>query len=92
MATTMFTSAVDPAAVAALAAEVSGPVLLRDDPRWAAEIAGFNPVVVRDPEVVVGATDAADVAAAVRWAVAQGMPVGVLATGTVGPRRPRAGC
>jgi len=60
---------------------VAGPVLLPHDEGFAAECAGFNLLVVHDPAVVVGATSAADVRAAVRFAVANGLPVAVLATG-----------
>jgi len=68
-------------AFSALAATVSGPVLRRGDDGLAAEVAGQNTTVVHDPDVVVGAVDEADVAAAVRFAIAAGLPVRVLATG-----------
>ena len=64
-----------------LALQVAGPVLTGDDPRTAAEVAGFNTTHTPRPAVVVGATCAADVAAAVRWATAQGRPVAVQSTG-----------
>lgn len=67
--------------IADLAREVAGPVLTRGDAGFAEEIAGFNPLAARSPEIVVGAACAADVAAAVRWAAERGMPVGVQATG-----------
>jgi FAD/FMN-containing dehydrogenase len=47
----------------------------------AAETAGFNTAAERRPAVVVGAASAEDVAAAVRFAAAHDLPVGVLATG-----------
>ncbi|MHA6785804.1 FAD-binding oxidoreductase [Pseudonocardia saturnea] len=64
-----------------LALQVAGPVLTGDDPRTAAEVAGFNTTHTPRPAVVVGATCAADVAAAVRWATAQGRTVAVQSTG-----------
>lgn len=67
--------------VAALTAAVTGPVLLPADPGWANELVGFNLAVSHDPDVVVGATCAADVRAAVDWARGRGLPVAVLATG-----------
>lgn len=65
----------------ALRTAVAGPVLFRGDPRVDTELAGFNTAVTHRPCVVVGATSAADVAAAVRFAAARGSAVGVHATG-----------
>lgn len=65
----------------ALAAAVAGPVLVGDDPRAADEITTFNLAVTHRPAVVVGATCAADVAAAVRWAAERGLSVAVQSTG-----------
>jgi FAD/FMN-containing dehydrogenase len=64
-----------------LARRVAGPVLAGDDPRAAAEVATFNLAFTHRPAVVVGATCAEDVAAAVSWAVANGLPVAAQATG-----------
>jgi FAD/FMN-containing dehydrogenase len=61
--------------------EVTGPVLAGADPRVAAEVAGFNTTHTPRPAAVVGAASAADVAAAVRWAVRCGRPVAVQSTG-----------
>ncbi|MGY1624372.1 FAD-binding oxidoreductase [Geodermatophilus sp. SYSU D00965] len=66
---------------AALAARVAGPVLRPGDPAFPAEVTGFNLAHLPRPAVVVGATSAADVAAAVRWAAGEGRTVTVLATG-----------
>ena len=66
---------------AGLARQIRGPVLLAGDERVAAEVAGFNVATTHRPAVVVGATCAEDVAAAVRLAVARGLPVAVQATG-----------
>ncbi|MGD8168585.1 FAD-binding oxidoreductase [Herbiconiux sp. P16] len=66
---------------AELVSTASGPILQRGDAALPAEVAAQNTAVVHDPEVAVGAIDEADVAAAVRFAVANGLPVHVLATG-----------
>lgn len=75
-------------AVSRLRAEVSGPVLLRGDVGLAEEVACFNiNGGEHDPDIVVGAADAADVATAVRFAADNGLPVRVQATGHgPGPR------
>ncbi|WP_066039434.1 FAD-binding oxidoreductase [Herbiconiux solani] len=65
----------------ALDLAVEGPVLRRGDSGLAAEAAGQNTTVVRDPDVLVGALTEADVQAAVRFAAAHGLAVHVLATG-----------
>jgi FAD/FMN-containing dehydrogenase len=70
-----------PPDVSALAAEVRGPVLRPDDVGYAEEVAAFNVAVVHRPAVVVGAATAGDVAAALRFAAARGLPVAVQATG-----------
>jgi hypothetical protein len=64
-----------------LARQVAGPVYAGDDPRAPDEIATFNLAMVHRPSVVVGATSAQDVAAAVSWGVANGLPVAAQATG-----------
>jgi FAD/FMN-containing dehydrogenase len=76
--------------VAALRSAVSGPVLVAGDEELAAEVATWNVAVRHTPAVAVGATCAADVAAAVSWAVAHGLRVAVQATGH-GPVRDAAG-
>ncbi|NKX49516.1 FAD-dependent oxidoreductase, partial [Arthrobacter deserti] len=60
---------------------VRGPVLLPGDAGFEQEVAGYNLAVVHRPDVAVGVTDAADVSAAMKWAAARRMPVGVQATG-----------
>ncbi len=64
-----------------LAAAVRGPVFCPDEPGYAEEAAAFNASVVHRPDVIVGATNAADVQAAVRWAAESGLRVFVQATG-----------
>ncbi|RZT83887.1 FAD/FMN-containing dehydrogenase [Pseudonocardia sediminis] len=68
-------------ALAALTAAVAGPVLEPTDPGYAEEVSGFNAAYLPSPAVVVGATCAADVAAAVRHAAATGRRIAVQATG-----------
>ncbi|SCF45675.1 alpha/beta fold hydrolase [Micromonospora mirobrigensis] len=68
-------------AVAELAAVATGPVLRPADEGYAAECAGYNLAVPHRPALVVGATNPADVQAAVRFAAAHDLPVAVLATG-----------
>ncbi len=69
---------------------VHGPVYAAGDDGLAAEVATWNVAVQHTPAVAVGATCAADVAAAVQFAVAHGLPVAVQATGH-GPVRNAAG-
>ncbi|MGW0080712.1 FAD-binding oxidoreductase [Streptomyces sp. NPDC003393] len=72
---------VRPAAAAELASLVSGPVLLPGDDGYDAECQLFNLNVSLEPALVVGATSAADIQAAVRFAARQGRPVTVKTTG-----------
>ncbi|WP_436531798.1 FAD-binding oxidoreductase [Actinoplanes sp. HUAS TT8] len=67
--------------LAALRAAVAGPVLVPEDEGYADEIATYNLTVVHRPAVVVGATTAADVQAAVRFAAAHQLPASVLGAG-----------
>jgi FAD/FMN-containing dehydrogenase len=67
--------------LAELRRAVAGPVLAPGDVETVTELAGYNLALEHAPIAVVGATGAQDVAAAVRWAAARGIPVGVLATG-----------
>ena len=64
-----------------LQAEISGPVLTPGDAGYADEVVGFNLALPHSPDLVVAATSAADVVAAVRYAAEHGLPVGVQATG-----------
>lgn len=67
--------------LSSLARDVKGRVMYPGDPGYEEELSPFNLSARHTPEVVVAALDAHDVAAAVRWAVKQGLPVGVQATG-----------
>ncbi len=73
-----------------LRALVHGPVYGAGDDGLAAEVATWNVAVQHTPAIAVGATCAADVAAAVSWAVGHGLGVAVQATGH-GPVRDAAG-
>ena len=64
-----------------LAPHIAGEVYAGTDPAAAAETAGFNTSVSHQPALVVAATSAADVAAAVRCARDAGLGVTVQATG-----------
>ncbi|MDF9751353.1 FAD-binding oxidoreductase [Arthrobacter sp. ES3-54] len=65
----------------ALSRAVSGPVVLPDSPAFAEETFAFNLATVHRPDVVLGAADAQDVAAAVKWAAEHRLPVSVQSTG-----------
>jgi FAD/FMN-containing dehydrogenase len=67
-----------------------GPVLQPGQDGFDAETSGYNLLVGHRPALVVGATGAADVIEAVRFAAARGMPVAVQATGH-GPSVPADG-
>ncbi|GAA1842273.1 FAD-binding oxidoreductase [Asanoa iriomotensis] len=64
-----------------LSAQVSGPVLAPYDEGYADEVSAFNLAATHTPQLVVGATSAADVAAAVRYAGDHGLHVTVQSTG-----------
>ena len=64
-----------------LSAQVTGPVLAPYDEGYADEVAAWNTAATHTPELVVGATSAADVAAAVRYAGDHGLHVNVQGTG-----------
>jgi hypothetical protein len=73
-----------------LRGRVRGPVYAAGDDGLAAEVATWNLAVQHTPAIAVGATCAADVQAAVSWAVAHDLEVAVQATGH-GPVRNAAG-
>ncbi|MEV0715319.1 FAD-binding protein [Asanoa sp. NPDC050611] len=64
-----------------LSAKVTGPVLAPYDEGYADEVSAFNLAATHTPQLVVGATSAADVAAAVRYAGDHGLHVSVQSTG-----------
>lgn len=65
----------------ALSRAVGGPVVLPGSPEFAEETFAFNVATVHRPDVVLGAADAQDVAAAVKWAAEHRIPVSVQSTG-----------
>jgi FAD binding domain len=65
----------------ALSTSVSGIVAVPDSPEFAEETFAFNAATVHRPDVVLGAADAQDVAAGVKWAAERGLPVSVQSTG-----------
>lgn len=73
-----------------LADRVRGPVLGPGDQGYDAECAGFNQSVQHRPALIVGATEVADVRAAVDFAASHELPVAVQATGH-GPSVPADG-
>lgn len=70
-----------PQDVAALAHITEGPVLLAGGARLADELERAGSAIVHDPDLVVGATSAADVQAAVRFALDFDVPLAVLVPG-----------
>ncbi|MBW0106702.1 FAD-binding protein, partial [Pseudonocardia sp. KRD291] len=82
-ATVRFPVVPEPAAgeLRALAHGMHGPVWLPGDDGFDAEIAASSATVVHRPHAVVGARDADDVAAVVRFAAERSLPVAVQATG-----------
>ena len=64
-----------------LARIVSGAVYDGEDPAATSETAGFNTAVTHRPAIVLAAADAADMAAAVRFANEEELTVAVQATG-----------
>ncbi|MFF7452513.1 MULTISPECIES: FAD-binding protein [unclassified Streptomyces] len=61
--------------------QIKGPVLRPTDNAYAAEVTGFNLSPTHTPDIVVGATDTADIVTALRWATSTNTPVAVQATG-----------
>ncbi|WP_111721008.1 FAD-binding oxidoreductase [Homoserinimonas sp. OAct 916] len=74
-------STIHDSALDELQSTVRGPVFQRGDDGLAAEAAGFNAITMHNPDFVVGATNEADVQAAVRFAAARSLPVFAQATG-----------
>ena len=61
--------------------KTTGPVLVPDDEGYDEERAGFQAAMSHRPSAIVGAVNADDVAAAVRFAGSRGLPVGVKSSG-----------
>ncbi|VFA87945.1 Mitomycin radical oxidase [Gordonia paraffinivorans] len=81
MNTTITSQPTDHISLGTLMSEVSGPVLTPTDEGYATELGGFNLIAAPAADLVVGATNADDVALAVRYARANGFRVGARATG-----------
>jgi hypothetical protein len=73
--------AIDPLALHALRATLQGQLITPEDEGYVAARTPWHLHLVQYPAMIVMAIDAADVVAAVSFAAAQGMPVGVQATG-----------
>jgi FAD/FMN-containing dehydrogenase len=65
----------------ALATAVNGTVAEPGTPEFAEETVAFNAATMHRPDVVLGAADARDVAAGVKWAAQRRVPVSVQSTG-----------
>jgi hypothetical protein len=77
----LFSRSLTPTSVDELRTAVAGPVHVPGDPQYDSEISPWIANTVHTPDVVVGATCAEDVAAAVQFAIRHGLSVSVQATG-----------
>ncbi len=75
------TSAVDEAALSTLTASLDGRVIAPGDPDYDSLRTPWLEVLEQRPTIIVEAASADDVSAAVSFARAQGLPLGVMATG-----------
>lgn len=64
-----------------LSSTVHGTLSTAGDPDYGPDTATFNPSAVHRPDAVLGAVNAEDVQAAVRWAGQRDVPAGIQATG-----------
>lgn len=80
-----------PQDVTALSSVTEGPVLLAGNPELAGEVSSPDLTIVHEPDVAVGATNAADVQAAVRFAVDFRLPLAVMAPGHQAPSSAKGG-
>lgn len=80
-ATTMKGNGMTDDAARVLTDRVQGPVFLPDSDGYGGELAGFQTAFQNRPDVVVGASGAGDVRAAVEHATRHSLPVAVEATG-----------
>lgn len=80
-----------PQDVAALMSVTEGPVLLAGSSNLANELFCADSTIVHEPDLVVGATSAADVQAAVRFAADFHVPLAVLAPGHQAPCSAKGG-
>ncbi|QHK21459.1 FAD-binding protein [Pseudarthrobacter psychrotolerans] len=70
-----------PQEIPALKLSVRGPVFAPTDAGFSDEVTAFNLAARHTPDLVVGAMDADDVAAAVAWAAQRGVSISVQSTG-----------
>jgi FAD/FMN-containing dehydrogenase len=82
---------VAPQDVAALSSITEGPVLLAGSAALADEVCASDITIVHEPDIVVGATNAADVRAAVRFSLDFHLPLAVLALGHQAPSSAKGG-
>lgn len=61
------------AEVQALVDSVTGPVTVPGDEGYGVDVRAFNLAIQHSPDVVLGAADADDVAAGVRWVACLGL-------------------
>jgi FAD/FMN-containing dehydrogenase len=80
-----------PQDVAALSSITEGPVLLAGSAALADEVCASDITIVHEPDIVVGATNAADVRAAVRFSLDFHLPLAVLAPGHQAPSSAKGG-
>jgi FAD/FMN-containing dehydrogenase len=80
-----------PQDVAALASVTEGPVLLAGSAELPVEVSLSDVSIVHEPDIAVGATNAADVLAAVRFSVDFELPLAVMAPGHHAPRSAKGG-
>lgn len=74
-----------PQDVAALASITQGPVLVAGDPELADEVSDPDTTILHEPDIAIGATDPADVQAAVGFSLEFRLPLAVMAPGHRGP-------
>ena len=81
------------AEIASLISRIRGPLFVPDDDGYDAERAGFQTAQQHRPDLIVGATEAADVHAAVEFPSTHGLPVAVEGTAMHCSRSPlRVAC
>ncbi|MCA9878446.1 MAG: FAD-binding protein, partial [Thermomicrobiales bacterium] len=82
---TVATSAITADAIAALVAQMRGPVILPGDPSYDEARAVYNAAIDRRPAVITQCLDVADVIAAVNFGREQRLPIAIRGGGHNGP-------
>jgi FAD/FMN-containing dehydrogenase len=80
-----------PQDVTALASITQGSVLVAGDPELADEVSTPDATILHEPDIAVGATNPADVQAAVEFSVEFRLPLAVMAPGHRAPRSAKGG-